>query len=76
MKTFYINSCDLEKWIFQNKAVVLDCLEGCLLDNLLLECKRGYAAIYEHYLNSNSSNYLVIFSNSYAALENDFYKLV
>lgn len=65
VKRFYIGSCDLGKWLHQNKAdltfdiIPLDYVDGCLLDNMLVETKRGIAAIYEHYLNCWTSDYLV-----------------
>lgn len=63
IKTFLVGSTDIEKWMHQNKAVYTGSYyEGCLLDNFLVMTKRGTAAIYEHYLNSNSSCYRVEFS--------------
>ena len=60
MKTLIIGSCDLEKWLHQNRAQYTgDFLEGCLLDNFVVMTRRGYAAIYEKYLNANSSCYRV-----------------
>lgn len=60
--SFYLDPADLEKWMYQNKAVYTgDFVEGCLLDNFMVQTKRGHAAIYEHYLNPNSSDYLVYF---------------
>ena len=60
--TFYLNPCELEKWMYQNKADYTgDYFEGCLLDNFIVSTKNGIAAIYEHYVNSNQSDYLVKF---------------
>lgn len=47
----------LDTWIKQNNGEYIDCIEGCLLDNYVIACKRGTAFIYERYLNSNSSGY-------------------
>ena len=48
---------DLAKWIKQNAGTIVDCIEGCLLDNLMVDCKRGTAYIFEEYVNANSSRY-------------------
>lgn len=62
MTRFRIESKDLEKWIHQNKAEYTgDFVDGRLLDNFVLACKRGIAAVYEHYLNCWTSDYLVEF---------------
>lgn len=60
MKAFELNM-DINKWMHQNKAECLEFFEGCLLDNYFLYCKRGNAFVYEHFLNSNSSNYRVFY---------------
>lgn len=51
----------LEKFERQNKAECVDVIEGSLLDNLLYECKRGTAFIFEERLNCWSSAYRVYF---------------
>lgn len=52
----------LEKWKHQNRAVYTgDFVEGCLLDNYVVACKRGFAAVYEHYVNPNMSDYRIEF---------------
>lgn len=62
MTVFCIGSTKMNKWLHQNKAQYTGAYcEGCLLDNFMVETKRGVAAIYEHYLNPNSSDYLVKF---------------
>ena len=49
---------NLEKWMHQNRAQYTGAyVDGCLLDNFVLSVKRGYAFIYETYLNANSSAY-------------------
>lgn len=48
---------DFEKWLAQNKAECIDCIEGSLIDNSVYECKNGIAFIYERYLNCWSSYY-------------------
>ena len=57
----------LEKWIFQNAAEVIDCVEGCLLDNYLVKAKNGFAMILETYANSNSSINTIIFERGNGA---------
>lgn len=60
--TFLLAPAELEKWMHQNKAIYTgDFVEGCLLDNFIVQTKRGHAAIMEHYLNPNSSDYIVYF---------------
>lgn len=62
MTTLRVGSVQIEKWIHQNKGNYTgNYVEGCLLDNYVLECKRGYAFVYEHYLNPNSSDYYIEF---------------
>lgn len=62
VKEFYLNPVQLEKWIHQNTAGYTgDFFQGVLLDNFVLSCRRGYAFLYENYVNSNMSNYLVKF---------------
>ena len=61
VKRFLLN-CSLEKWLHQNRAVYTgDFLDGCLLDNFVVWTNRGVAAVYEHYLNANSSCYEIAF---------------
>lgn len=48
---------NIEKWLTQNKAECMDCIEGCLLDNAVYACKNGIAFIYEKYLNCWNSCY-------------------
>ena len=59
---FYLNPSHLNRWLHQNDAEYIECLEGCLLDNYVVSTRRGYAMITEHYLNSNSSDYYVLFA--------------
>jgi len=52
----------LEKWLHQNGAeYVGDYVEGCLLDNFVVCTRRGFAAIYENYVNEWSSDYYIEF---------------
>lgn len=60
--SFRISPENLEKWMHQNRAEYTGAfVEGRLLDNFVLVCKRGFAAVYEHYLNCWSSDYLIEF---------------
>ena len=61
MTRLYIPARNMNTWLHQNKAETADFREGCLLDNFIVWTKRGVAAIYEHCLNSWSSDYLVEF---------------
>lgn len=59
---FALSPSAFEKWMHQNKAEYTGCfVAGCLLDNFVVETKRGFAAFYEHYLNEWSSDYIVEF---------------
>lgn len=59
MTTFKIR--DIDKWISQNDAFILDAVEGCLLDNMYIACRRGIAFVLETYVNANSSAYTCYF---------------
>ena len=71
MTVFKLGSCEYSKWIHQNNAKVLDLVEGCLIDSVLVDCKRGCAAMFETALNEWSSAFLVYFApyNDLDALE-------
>ncbi len=56
------NNDALSKWLEQNKAELIDAYDGCLLDNVLYQCKNGVAAFYEQYVNPNESEYVVEFA--------------
>ena len=64
MTTFILNM-NLDKWLHQNGAEdgIIGFVEGCLLDNMIVKTKRGYAGIYEEYRNSNSSVYRIEFQS-------------
>lgn len=62
MTQLYLNTCNLDKFLHQNKAELIDFFYGCLQDNALYSTKGGTMAIYEHYLNCWSSDLLIIFS--------------
>lgn len=65
--TFRISGANLARWMKQNRAGYTGVLvEGCLLDNFVLVCERGFAAFYEHYLNEWTSDYLVEFESGAA----------
>ena len=38
---------DLETWQAQNNAECIDFVEGCLLDNMVMKCKRGICFLFE-----------------------------
>ena len=52
---------DMQKFIRQNKAETTDFYYGCLQDNFILACKRGFAFCYERYVNPWSSAHTVFF---------------
>ena len=54
MREFVVR--DMDKWMHQNSARYTGAFfEGVLLDNYVLDCRRGYAAVYERYATPNSS---------------------
>lgn len=77
MKIFLLKM-DLEQWLHQNNAEYTgDFFDGCLLDNFIVYCKNGVAALYEHYLNEWSSCYEVHFGRTpeeINAVYDEFYK--
>ena len=67
MKTFILQPRYLEMWLHQNEAQYTgDYIEGCLLDNFVVMTRRGFAAIYEKYVNANQSTYMVEFEKGAA----------
>ena len=64
MRKFKLDPAAFDKFIFQNKADLIETFEGCLLDNYLYQGKRGMFAIYEKYVNPNMSEYLVVFAKN------------
>jgi hypothetical protein len=66
IKKFYLDPCQFEKWAHQNDVQYTgDFVEGVLLDSFTVFTKHGIAAIYEHVVNSNPSNYYVEFTRLY-----------
>ena len=62
MTTFYLEPANLEKWIHQNEGIYTGMfVDGCLLDNFVLGCKRGFAIFYESVVNCWTSRYKVVF---------------
>lgn len=67
MTRFYIDPQNIEKWLHQNEAEYTgDFVDGCLLDSFVVWTKNGVAAVYEHYLNEWSSDYLIEFERGSA----------
>lgn len=63
MRKILIKSDSLEMWMHQNEASYTgDFFDGVLLDNFIVSCKNGIAAVYEHALNEWSSCYEIHFS--------------
>lgn len=57
---FYINADQVEKWMHQNKACHNGCfVDGCLLDNFVVDTEIGFAMFYESYVNEWTSRYYV-----------------
>lgn len=67
MTRLTISPSFLEKWMRQNEAEYTgDFFDGALIDSFVVFCKRGVAAIYEHYINSWESDYRVEFETGRA----------
>ena len=74
---------DFDEWVAQNDAECIDCVEGCLLDSVVMNCKRGTAFLFEEYQNEWTSLYHVYFipykeqanNPEYDALWDRFYAL-
>ena len=62
MTKFRLNPCQYDKWVKQNDADVSDIVEGTLLDSVLLDCKRGVAAVFETHVNCWTSTFTVYFA--------------
>lgn len=62
MVQFKLNPLHFDKWMHQNKANYIgEFFDGVLLDNFVIETPKGFAFIYESYVNPNQSEYLVKF---------------
>ena len=65
IKEFYLNPTHFNKWAHQNEVSYTGVfIEGCLLDNFVVKTKHGMAAVYEHYVNPNISDYRVEFQRT------------
>lgn len=72
---FYIEPNKLEKWMHQNKANFTGtAIEGCLLDNFVIDTEKGFAMVYESYVNPNQSRYYVEYAISREKNEKGNYK--
>ena len=61
MTRFYLAPDQLDKWVYQNKGEYTACVEGALQDSVVVAAKRGWAMVYEHYVNEWTSNFYVEF---------------
>ena len=52
---------ELDKWIHQNNGEVIDIAEGSLIDNIIIDCKRGTCFIFEEYKTEWTSAYHAFF---------------
>ena len=70
MTIFRLDPKALNKWMHQNEAEYTgDYFYGTLLDNFTVITKRGFAAIYEHYVNCWTSDYLVKFAADFPEID-------
>ena len=69
MKKFKLNPIYVNKFMHQNKANYIDCIDGCLIDHLMVSTKRGYVSLIETRATPNGSTYTEYFSPD----ENEIY---
>lgn len=62
MTRFYLAPDQFDKWVYQNEGEYATCVEGVLQDSVVVAAKRGWAMIYEHYVNKWTSNFYVEFA--------------
>lgn len=75
MKKYRIEKSPLDfvnKLLHQTGGEIIDVIEGCLLDDLLIATRRGYLAIMETYQNANSSIYTMYFDKDIETIYNVF----
>ena len=77
-KEFFIT--DLQKWLVQNEAEIIDCFEGCLLDYYVIACKNGTCFVFEECATEWASKYHAYFfkndhSEKYKRIEEEWYEL-
>ena len=58
---FRIDAGNLDKWVKQNDGEYIDCIMGCLQDSFLIATRRGYAIAKEHFVNTWTSDFYMIF---------------
>lgn len=77
MKTFVLNM-PIDKYLYQNRAEIVDGFDGCLLDNYLAYSDKAIMAIYEEYVNTWTSRqrvyYARIGTDDAMEIENKFYE--
>ena len=73
MTEFLIENRKFPMWMTQNRAAYTgDYFPGVLLDNFVLECKHGFAAVYEHLVSEWSSCYRVVFGKTESDIKRIF----
>lgn len=60
MSTCFVHR-NIDKWMHQNGAEVIDMFEGTLHDNYLLACRRGYAVAFVKPVSEWASVHAVMF---------------
>lgn len=61
---FQFNPKYFEQFLNLVDGEIIECVEGCLLDNFLIYSKLGTIVVYEHYLNCGSSDFLILIQDS------------
>lgn len=80
MITFVIK--DLNKWMNQNKAEIIETFPSVLLDYYVLSCKNGICFVFDQYVNSCASAYKAYYfrndeinTEEYKRIELEWYDL-
>lgn len=72
-----LNQKSLDKRLEDIHAEIIECVEGCLLDNGLYHTDIGIVAVYETYVNEWTSLYKLVLPNSAddsEKIRKDFYE--
>lgn len=61
---FQFNPKYFEQFLNLVDGEIIECVEGCLLDNFLIYSKLETIVVYEHYLNCWTSDFLILIQDS------------
>lgn len=69
MKKYRFTLNNIDKFLHQNQAEIIELVEGSLIDNYLIVTKRGYMALIEKYVNCWTSEHILYFSTKEEDIE-------